>query len=687
MSFRKKKRLSPPIFFFSPVLCVVKKKIFFLLLVLCRSQWLLPPPRFRSALPFNPIQVRGWRPHRWYQRHPPRQWWTPQWLLRPFQANPRRQLPPPFLVRPRTLGKGSLSLLIDPWYSSSPLFPPRSVDFSFPMEDWDWTVSGLEPTVDQAWVPNLDEVSELLIQKGDLQAAPINFYFLCAASKDWSHWVDREILDSDFWDSLVDAGIHWSILIFRSCNMFRDTESLRELLRRWCPSTHTFLFSWGELTPILEDVANHWMLPILGEHSFSNIKLSAEEEEIAAALRKQSSTRLSGWLSHFTQLKGAPIRRAAFVLYWLCKCTFGNFPCYSVNTTFIPIAIRISTGHCFPLAPLFLGHLYSQLHLLHDCEVEGDFCYILSAAFNTSALQTFFWEHSISYLFAAREKSAAWGRFSDLPREFLDRFPDFRDKLPLVYRWVGLKTRDCDLVDTLDYEENVLFRPYGDDYPSFTCASIFRKFYQPSPLIRDLKVDDYRSLSYLSTVNLGFLPILSATGVSFIPYCPQRVQRQFGLDQGIPVGPQEIATCVADLTAFLKSRAFARWGGETTHVLISGGHRLGLNTPSMGAYWQRFTQSMVEFVIAGRSDKTPMSVHRKPLVSNPYLTPPPSQSAISYANSQKFGFAELDGVRGGLIAYTIHLPEGWRDSVNVVEDRLIMPSKRGKGSKREAPVD
>ena len=220
--------------------------------------------------------------------------------------------------------------------------------------------------MDQAWVPNLDEISELLIQKGDIQAVPINFDFLCAASKDWSHWVDREIFDSDFWDSLVDVGIHWSILISRSCNMFRDTESLRELLRRWCPSTHTFLFSWGELTPTLEDLANHWMLPILGEHSFSNIKLSAEEEEIAAALRKQSSTRLSGWPSHFTQLKGIPVRRAAFVLYWLCKCTFGNFPCYSVNTTFIPLAIRISTGYCFPLAPLFLGHLYSQLDLLHD---------------------------------------------------------------------------------------------------------------------------------------------------------------------------------------------------------------------------------------------------------------------------------------------------------------------------------
>ena len=70
--------------------------------------------------------------------------------------------------KPEDLREGFAFPLIDPWYTSSPLFPPRSVDFSFPMEDWDWTVSGLEPTVDQAWVPNLDEIFELLIQKGDL---------------------------------------------------------------------------------------------------------------------------------------------------------------------------------------------------------------------------------------------------------------------------------------------------------------------------------------------------------------------------------------------------------------------------------------------------------------------------------------------------------------------------------------
>uniref|UniRef100_A0A2N9G0K2 Aminotransferase-like plant mobile domain-containing protein n=1 Tax=Fagus sylvatica TaxID=28930 RepID=A0A2N9G0K2_FAGSY len=436
--------------------------------------------------------------------------------------------------------------------------------FVFPLVD-PWS----EAAVDQAWVPSLDEVSELLILKGNIQSVPINFDFLCAISKDWSHWVDLEIVDLDFWDSLRDAGVHWSILISRSCNMFRDTKPL-------------------------------------------------QEEEIATALRRQSSTRLSGWPSHFMHCKEAPIRRATFILYWFCKCTFGNSPYYLINTAYIPLAIKISTGHCFPLAPLFFGHLYLQLDLLHDCEVEGDSCYILHASFNTTVLQTFFWEHSASYLFAAKDKVAAWSRFSHLPQEFLDRFLDFRNNLPLVYRWVGLKTHDHDLVTALNYEENVLLRPYGDDHPGFTCVSVFSRFYQLTSLIHDLRADNHRSLAYLSTVNKGFLPVLSATGVSFIPYCPQRVQRQFGLDKG--------------------------------------------------------------------SEKTPISVHRKRLISYPCLSPH-SQSAISYANSQKLGFAERDEVRGGWIAYTIHLPQSWRSSVNVVEDRLIMLSKRGKRSKRDALVD
>uniref|UniRef100_A0A2N9IXC6 Aminotransferase-like plant mobile domain-containing protein n=1 Tax=Fagus sylvatica TaxID=28930 RepID=A0A2N9IXC6_FAGSY len=418
--------------------------------------------------------------------------------------------------------------------------------------------SGLEPSVDQAWVPNLDEISELLIQKGDLQAVPINFDFLCACSKDWSHWVDREILDPDFWDRLVDAGVHWSILISRSCNMFRDTEALRKLLR----------------------------------------SCLRKKRKLQQLLRKRASTRLSGWPAHFSQVDEAAVRRAAFdIVFPLHHYSWATF---TRNWTCSMIA-----------------------------RFKATLATSLSAVFNTSVLQTFFWEHSVSYTPIARDKSAAWGRFSDLPREFLEQFPDFRANLPLDHM--------------------------GMDYPGFTCASILRKFYEPFPLIRDLKADDYPEFVLLIHREPG-LPSRSCLPRVFIssPTVHSEVQRQFGLDQGVPVGPQ--------------------------------GDRLGFNTPSMGAYWQRFTQSMVDLVIAGRSATTPMSVHRKASVSNPYLAPP-SQSAISYANSQKLGFAEWDASRGGWIAYTIHLPEGWRNSVTIVEDRLIMVSKRGQVNKRDAPVD
>ena len=91
-------------------------------------------------------------------------------------------------------------------------------------------------------------------------------------------------------------------------------------------------------------------------------------------------------------------------------------------------------------------------------------------------LQTFFWEHSVNYLFVAKDKVTAWSKFSDLSQRFLDRFPDFRNNLPLVYSWVGLKTRDHDLVAALDFEDNVLLKPYEDDYPGFAYVFVLSRF-------------------------------------------------------------------------------------------------------------------------------------------------------------------------------------------------------------------
>jgi hypothetical protein len=91
--------------------------------------------------------------------------------------------------------------------------------------------------------------------------------------------------------------------------MFRDAEALRQLVQRWCPSSHTFFFAHGKLTVTLEDIENHWLLPILGDQIPAEIELSPEESKIEAALadyigRKNISlgtqvARFTSWIDHF----------------------------------------------------------------------------------------------------------------------------------------------------------------------------------------------------------------------------------------------------------------------------------------------------------------------------------------------------------------------------------------------------
>jgi hypothetical protein len=140
------------------------------------------------------------------------------------------------------------------------------------------------------------------------------------------------------------------------------------------------------------------------------------------------------------------------------------------------------------------------------------------------------------------------------------------------------------------------------------------------------------------------------------------------------------------LAPFIKDHAFAYWKSKVNRMMVPSGHRLGFNTASMNAYWQRLASTMVGYVKSGRGNKAPMSNHRKLQIVIHCLSPP-SQSAIAYGNSQKLGFAECDETRSGWIAYTKHFPAGWSESVNVVEECLAMPSKRGKWAKRDAPRD
>jgi hypothetical protein len=126
------------------------------------------------------------------------------------------------------------------------------------------------------------------------------------------------------------------------------------------------LFAHGELTVTLEDVENHWLLPILGDQGPVELELSPEESRIEAALvdyigRKNialgtQAARFNPWMEHFNRVDDASIRRAAFVAYWLSKCIFGEHPAYSIKPLYFSLAVKIAAGTCFPLAPCCWGN-------------------------------------------------------------------------------------------------------------------------------------------------------------------------------------------------------------------------------------------------------------------------------------------------------------------------------------------
>ena len=75
------------------------------------------------------------------------------------------------------------------------------------------------------------------------------------------------------------------------------------------------LFLLGEFTITLEDVENHWMLPVLGNMDPSVIEMSDEDIRVEQVLKDWSNTRIGAWPLYFAKGTDNSIRRAAFISY------------------------------------------------------------------------------------------------------------------------------------------------------------------------------------------------------------------------------------------------------------------------------------------------------------------------------------------------------------------------------------
>ena len=216
--------------------------------------------------------------------------------------------------------------------------------------------------------------------------------------------MDNELSDEEFVGRLEHTSILKAVAISRNLEGFRDAKGLRHLVRCWCPALHTFLFSFGELTVTLEDVVNNFLLPVLGDENPFDINLSDEDLKVEEKLFTHFGgctaspggklARMDRWVMSLSREKDKEVRRVGFFAFWLSKFLFSEFPGYGIKSALFPLANRLARGAQYPLAPMFLGHVYSQLDQLHGDEAEGDSCYAITSSLHCAILQVFMWDRS-----------------------------------------------------------------------------------------------------------------------------------------------------------------------------------------------------------------------------------------------------------------------------------------------------
>ena len=148
--------------------------------------------------------------------------------------------------------------------------------------------------------------------------------------------------------------------------------------------------------------------------------------------------------------KDKEVRRAGFMAFWLSKFLFSEFPGYGIKSTFFPLAIKLARGAQYPLAPLFLGHVYSQLDQLHGDEAEGDSCYVITSSLHYAILQIFMWDRSSATIAKCRNLKFVKDKFQGSPDIIKGLYGNSTDTFPIIFRWISLRGGRLNLVELFD---------------------------------------------------------------------------------------------------------------------------------------------------------------------------------------------------------------------------------------------
>ena len=227
-------------------------------------------------------------------------------------------------------------------------------------------------------------------------------------------------------------------------------------------------------------------------------------------------------------------RRAAFVVFWLCKFVFGSHPHYAIKPLNFHLAIKISAGVSLSLAPMFLGHLYVQIDIQRSDESQAGSCHIVTSSVHSTVLQQLLFERCAQYLAKCRPARFAKEKYQSCSRAITDFCGKFKSDFLLAFRWSGLKPIGYFVVESFDEGVGFSWKAYRNLGVNYTCIdSAMGLFVNTVGSTTPLAGFDEVGITYLAATNVGWLPYLADEGIRFVHYPANQVRRQFGLDQDI----------------------------------------------------------------------------------------------------------------------------------------------------------
>ena len=128
--------------------------------------------------------------------------------------------------------------------------------------------------------------SRLRYERGDLPYSKVKFTCCVRKMVNAERWFSDIASRDVFRNRLQEAGILNALLVSLRYPITRDENGLLHLVSRWSTETHTFVTSWGEITPTLLDVDMLLKLPIRGDFVPLSMEFDKTEDSIVQLLKQ-----------------------------------------------------------------------------------------------------------------------------------------------------------------------------------------------------------------------------------------------------------------------------------------------------------------------------------------------------------------------------------------------------------------